>query len=161
MSTQPLALPQPPYGTPMTDQNGLVSQAWRNWFQQLYIRVGGAQTAPIANINSLPIIQLISAPAPAVNTILYTAPVGQKAVVNSFQVSNSDIVAHNVSVWFVPLSQTANASNIVVNAVSIPAGQSVVFSALQYQVIAGGGTIQVLGVPSNVLVVQATGRITS
>ncbi len=37
-----IIFPPPPYTTPPTDQNGLISIAWANWFRQLYLRTGQA-----------------------------------------------------------------------------------------------------------------------
>lgn len=161
MANQPLILPQPPYQVPMTDQNGMISGPWNKWFQQLYLRVGGAATAPIANFNAQPLVNLISAVAPTVTQALYTAPVGQKAVLNSFQVQNTDFVARTISVWLVSQGLTPSSTNNVVSSLSIPAGTTVTIQTLQYQVVNGGGSIQIQGSASGVLVVSVNGRLSS
>lgn len=161
MGNQPLAFPQPPYQTPLTDKSGFLTPAWNKWLQQLYLRVGGSTSAPIQNVNSLPLVNLVSATAPNTVGILYTSPIGQKSVLNSFTIQNVDVVARTVSVWLVPQGSTPGSGNIAVNALSIPAKSIVTVSTLQFQVINGGGTIQVQGSVPGLLNVLATGRLSS
>ncbi len=160
MATQ-LALSQPPYQSPMTDKNGMVTDAWNKWFQQLYLRIGGAATAPIQNFNALTLTNIIAATAPLNISSLYTSPIGQKTVINSFKVTNLDSVARTISVWLVPQGSLYAASNIAINAVSIAAGATVSFPTLNLQVINGGGSIQAQGSAAGVLNVISDGRLTS
>lgn len=161
MGNQPLSLPQPPYQTPVADKNGFLTPAWNKWFQQLYLRIGGPASAPIQNFNSVPLTNLISAIVPNAVGIIYTSPIGQKTVLNSFKVQNTDVVARTISVWLVPQGATYGSDNVAVNTVLIPAGSSVPISALQYQVINGGGTIQALASAPGVLNIIADGRLSS
>jgi hypothetical protein len=161
MPNQPLVLAQPPYQSPMTDRNGMITDVWNKWLQQLYLRVGGAATAPIQNFNSIPLIQLISQPAPVSATTLYTSPIGQKTIINSLTITNNDFVARTVSVWFVPKGSFLSSTNIVVNNASIPPGTTQTFPTLQFQVLNGGDSIQAQGSVSSLLNIFANGRLSS
>jgi hypothetical protein len=158
---QQLAFPQPPYQTPMTDEKGMVTPAWNKWLQQLYIRVGGAATAPIQNFNEVPLTNIISAAALLGISTLYTSPIGQKTVINSLTVKNNDIVARTINIWFVVKGGMAGSTNIVVNAVSIAAGATQTFPALAFQVLNGGDFIQAQGSVTGLLNIAANARLTS
>jgi hypothetical protein len=145
----------------MTDQNGLVSDAWNKWFQQIYLRMGGALGAPIPNANLIPLTNLISAPATLTISTLYTGPTGQKTVINSFHVQNTDNVAHTISVWFVVQGALPSTKNLVVNNVSIPALTTLTMTSLQFQVLNALGTIQAQASAAGVLNIIANGRLSS
>lgn len=161
ISSQQLAFPEPPYRSPMLDDNGFLTNAWQKWYQQLYIRVGGSLTAPVQNFNSLPLVNLISATVPIAATTVYTSPIGQKTVINQVNVTNKDVVARTINVWFVQAGTTASADSLVANAVSIPAGGTVTLTALQFQVLNGGDFIQIQGSIAGLLNIFANGKLTS
>lgn len=161
MGAQPLIFPQPPFNSPMMDQSGYLTEAWSKWFQILYLRVGGAASAPIPNLNAIPLTNLISQVAPIITAAMYTAPIGQKAVINSFKVQNLDNVARTISIWLVPQGNLPSAVNLAVSSLSIPANSTTTIAALQYQVIMGGGTIQVQSSAPGVLNVIADGRLSA
>ncbi len=41
-------LPEPPYKTPLVDENYLLSPAWQRWINEIYVRMGGK--AALSNI---------------------------------------------------------------------------------------------------------------
>lgn len=162
MATSPLLLPPPPRRSPMYDpKTGLVSPEWDKWFQQLWLRVGGSQSAPIANLNQIALIQLISQVAPTVAAAMYTSPVGLKTVINSFNVRNIDVIAHTISVWLVPQGGIPGAGNNAVPSLSIPPQSTITIASLQYQVINGGGSIQAQADTAGFLQIIADGRQSS
>lgn len=161
IQNQQLAFPEPPYKSQFLDSNGFLTAAWQKWYQQLYIRVGGPLTAPTQNINTLPLVNLISTSAPSSVATVYTSPIGQKTVINQFTVTNNDIVNRTINVWFVQAGTTNGPDSLVANALSIPAGQSVNLAQLQSQVLNGGDFIQIQGSAAGVLNVFANGKLTS
>lgn len=44
MSIPSVIVPPPPYQSPFTSQNGLITPTWSKWIQQLYLRAGGASS---------------------------------------------------------------------------------------------------------------------
>lgn len=164
MANQPLVLAQPPYQSPIVDRNGIITDPWNKWLQQLYLRVGGAATAPIQNFNSISLTTLFSTPAlpTTAQSTIYTAAIGQKVVINSLTVTNSDVVARNISIWFVPSGTSIGGStNVVVNNVSIPAATTINFPTLQFQVLNAGDFIQAQASAAGFLKIFADGRLSS
>lgn len=158
----PLSLPPAPYQQPMCNpQTGLITPEWQKWFQILQVRVGGAVAVPPANLNSLPLVNLIATTAPSIAAALYTVPIGQKLVINQLQVQNVDLTARTFNVWLVGAGETAGASNIAINTQAVAAGSTFSGSVLQYKVLNGGGMIFIQGSAAGVLQVTADGRLSS
>jgi hypothetical protein len=161
INLNPLTLAEPPYSSPLVDSTGSMTPSWSKWFQQLYLRVGGANAAPLSNIIGASSIALISTYAATGLTTLYTSPLGQKTILSAFSVKNVSPISQTISVYFVPQGATAGADNIVLNTVSIPAGTTVPFSDLAYKVISGAGFIQAFASQSLALQISADGWVST
>lgn len=161
MAFNPNTFPYPPYSAPMTDQNGYLTPVWNKWFQQLWVRCGGANASPVSSVFGTPTSNLISALASAALSVMYTSPSALKTTINSFTVQNLDIVARTVSIYLVAQGATAGASNVVTSNLSIAAGATVTISGLQYQVLQSGGTIQVVAALAGVIQIAATGWVST
>ncbi|MGE5650950.1 MAG: hypothetical protein ACM34A_12205 [Bacillota bacterium] len=81
----------------------------------------------------------------AVAATYYTAPALTKAVVKSAQLTNTTAGAVACTVYAVPSGGTASATNTVISARSVSAGETYNCPELINQVIETGGTIQSLG----------------
>lgn len=52
MSTPTIIVPPPPYLSPFTSQNGLITPTWSKWIGELYLRAGGASSPSTAGFAS-------------------------------------------------------------------------------------------------------------
>ena len=62
--------------------------------------------------------------APATQTTLYTSPAITITRIDKLTVTNTDTVAHTISINLVPNAGTASAANLTTDAYSIAAGQT-------------------------------------
>ncbi len=46
-------LQDPPYKTPLIDQQGLLTPAWQRWINEVYLRIGGKQALSNVQIKTL------------------------------------------------------------------------------------------------------------
>lgn len=160
MASNPNTFAQPPYQAAMLDESGMLTPVWNKWFQQLWLRVGGANSAPVASIATKPTINLIAIFISNVLSTLYTSPVGYKTVLNSVTVANSSLGAQTVSIYIVPAGSLPSSANLAVNNLSIAGGAQQVLGSLSFQVLNAGDTIQAIGSAAGVLQVNSTGWLT-
>jgi len=85
--------------------------------------------------------------------VLYTAP--SKATVHSLTIVNNDTVSHTVTVYLVPSAGSPGAANVIIKAVSIDAGQTLIDDTLR--VLETGGTIQALASVASQVNLRADG----
>lgn len=75
----------------------------------------------------------------------YTAPTLTKTIIKSAQLTNTTAGAVACTVYLVPSAGTAGATNTVISARSIAAGETYNCPELVNAVLEAGGTIQALG----------------
>lgn len=150
-------LQPPPFGSPVTDQSGFMTQVWQKYFQALYQRTGGAVALPNIAIgnNSTPVI---NNPVNPSNTTLYVSPTGVTTVLDTFVVTNTDSVAHPISVYIVPPGSMPSASNQIITNLSMPPKQDTTISTLVSQVVGSGQSIIAITDALSCLKVAASGR---
>ena len=51
-------VPNPPYNTPFVDKTGLVTQAWRGWIRETFLRIGGSVALTNEELADLPALEL-------------------------------------------------------------------------------------------------------
>jgi hypothetical protein len=158
-------LPFPPYKTTFVDQNGLMTSAWQQWFQQMYIRIG--QSLAVPNVSATQQTQsLFGAYVGLTNATIYTSPAGLSTVLDIFTATNTDSAAQTLNVYLVPVGGTpinppALNANLSVSALSIGSGQTVTLSAPQGQVIGGGGFIVASASKASSIAIAISGRVVS
>lgn len=74
----------------------------------------------------------------------YTAPANTKSVIKKLTFTNTDTVARTVTVYLVPSAGTAGATNILISARPIPAGDTYDCQEALGQTLLIGGFIQAL-----------------
>jgi hypothetical protein len=153
-------LQPPPVTAPLTDNAGNMTPLWQKWFLQAYLRIGG-QTA-ISNVSlSATSGLLASSFAQSSPTSIYSGPAGVTTVIDSFVVTNTDTVAHDISVWLVPVNSSASTSNQFVTNLSILGGVTASISTLVSQVVGSGGNVVVQSNVSGVVRISLSGRQSS
>jgi hypothetical protein len=141
----------------MVDQMGILTHPWQKWFQQIYTALGQA-SGVVSNVSGVLATTLFNAFVSAVPTTYYTVPTGKTLVVSSFTAQNGGPLSATISIWLVPANSTAGSGNLIVNAQSVSAGQTLALTALANQVLTSGGTIVIQSGNSN-MYVSATGRV--
>lgn len=74
----------------------------------------------------------------------YTVPANTRGIVKKLTFTNTDTSARTVTVYLVPSGGTASASNILISAQSVAAGECYECFPAQGQTLQTGGTIQAL-----------------
>lgn len=144
MATQPaVSLPQPPYSSPIAGANGLLSMAWQQWFQQLFLRVGGLSAMPVASIpSSASAINLYpTGYVPTASTTIYTSPPGLRTFITTFKATNVTAVAQSLSINIVPVGGSVGSSNLALSSFSIAPQSTVEFPSIETQVLGSGAFI--------------------
>jgi hypothetical protein len=93
----------------------------------------------------------------AAQTTQYTAPTTSRAVIDMFTATNTSGSTATISVNLVTVSDTASASNLIVDAVNIGVGETYNFPELVGHYLEAGGFISTLGTAS-ALTIRASGR---
>ena len=73
---------------------------------------------------------------------LYASQANGTAIVKRAVFTNTDTVTHKITVYRVPSGGTPGASNILINALAVSAGQAYVSPELSSMVLIGGDSIQ-------------------
>lgn len=157
MATQLTFFQPPPYQAEFVDENRMLTPAWQKWFQQLYSRNGGALALPNTPLAD-GTVSLANLYVGQTNTIVYTCPTGLTTVIDSFQVVNSDGVAHTISVYLVPALGTPSASNQVATNLSVAANTTFAISNIASSVVGSGGTVVAIANASSALKAVISGR---
>jgi hypothetical protein len=91
-------------------------------------------------------------------SILYTAPLNTRTIIDQFTATNIDSSSHTLSVYLVPALAAAGSSNEVIQAQSLTSGLSMSFSTLKNQILNPGDAIAVIADAPTFVVVRASGR---
>jgi hypothetical protein len=86
--------------------------------------------------------QLVTAQLATTIAAIYTAPTGTKAVTKRAILTNTTGSAATVLVHIVASGGSVTDGNMALNQVSVPAGETLIASELEGQVIEEGGSIQ-------------------
>lgn len=73
---------------------------------------------------------------------LYTVDTGQQIIVQRLTFTNVGSGGNTVSVWLVPSGGSADNTNLIADAISIPEGDTWICSQAERQVLEAGDTIQ-------------------
>lgn len=160
-------LPLPPYNASFTDRNGLMTQTWALWFQQLYTRVGG--TTPIdPTIKTQTLISAnaynfttVPASSPPINwppgSSIYVNPgqvlaffqsgVGVTTIIDSFTAQNNSASQVLLNVWIVS-TPGGTPTPIPSSGTTIPAGSN---QQILNQAIQPGAKVSVPGLATQIL----------
>lgn len=95
--------------------------------------------------------------ASGVNTE-YTAPASTRTIIDKFTATNTDSSSQTVTVYVVPSAGSPGASNIIISALSIAAGECKDISALQNHILNSGDFIACLASVSSKVVIRSSGR---
>ena len=91
-------------------------------------------------------------------TAYYTAPTTiKKAQLKSITITNSEVAtAYTVTIYLVPSAGTAAIANMLVNARSIAAGETLHITEAENKVLAAGGMLQALASTASKINIQGT-----
>lgn len=157
MGTAPVQLPPPPYKSPVTTANGILTPAWSMWIQLLFNRVGGLSAPSIPTLAGSTPFGLSKVYLSSGVSTFFTSPTGVTTALNQFSITNQSALPQTLSVNIVPVNQIASSSNLVVSSLSIAPGQTVSPTALQSLSIGGGGFIVCTASVGGAVVVSASG----
>lgn len=124
---------------PLSDDRGMVNRDWYRFFAALQADSNSARE--MATLRK----RLSSTVLEATTGTQYTAPSGVRAQILAAVLCNSTAAAVTVSLWLVPPGGAADATNIVLSAQSLAAGESRPCPELVDQVLEAGGTLQARG----------------
>lgn len=91
-------------------------------------------------------------------TVEYTTPADTRTIIDKFTASNTDASARTVTVYLVPVGETAGATNIIVQAQSVDAGVDEELEILKNHILEPGETIEVVASVASKVVIRASGR---
>lgn len=91
-------------------------------------------------------------------TTQYTAPTGVTTIIDEFTVTNTTGGALTFSVNLVTLADTAAASNLIISARAVAAGETYLCPELNGKVLASGGFISTIASAATSLTMNAAGR---
>lgn len=154
-----VSLPDPPYRAEFLNKNtGLLSAAWSIWFEQMFTRIGGHSAISNISVANITSSTLASNYAGITNTTLYTGPTGLTTIIDSLTAKNNTGVAQTITIYLVPVGQTPGSTNIIMNAQSIAAGDTISITAAINNSIGSGATIIIKGSNPGGILVTLTGR---
>jgi len=96
--------------------------------------------------------------AEAVQTTQYAAPATAKAIIDKFTATNTSAADVSLSVNLVNATQTASASNRIVDTRAIAPDETYTFPEIVGHVLEPGGFISTLASASSSLTIRASGR---
>jgi hypothetical protein len=91
-------------------------------------------------------------------TTEYTCPASTNTIIDKFTATNTDVGAQMITVYLVPSGGTAGASNTIISALPLSAGQTKDFSELQNHILNAGDFISVFVSVASKIVIRASGR---
>jgi hypothetical protein len=89
----------------------------------------------------------------------YTVPALSTVIIDKFTVTNTDSSSRTVSINLVPSGGSVANTNLVIQTLSINAGQCYDFTELRNQILATGDFISVTGSVASKLALRASGRV--
>ena len=97
---------------------------------------------------------ITAAQVAATATTYYTAPANTRSLIKKLTFTNTTAGALTVTVYLVPSAGTASATNTLVSARSIGAGETYVCFEAQGQVLQAGGLLQALASAATSISIQ-------
>ena len=91
-------------------------------------------------------------------TTYYTCPASTKVQIDKFTGTNTTGVAATLSVNLVPSGGAAGASNLIVSAKSLAAGETYTFPEITQHYLNAGGFVSTLGGTNNAISIRISGR---
>lgn len=152
-------LSAPPYQVAPISPNGLLSDAWQKWIQQLFLRVGGISA--ISNIS----LTNVETTKPIVSTLLtganksvYTSPPGLSTVIDSMTITNADFSARTLSIYILPFDTSPSDVFTITSKLSILPGATISIQPAISQVLGSGASIVTTVDKDNVVSMATSGR---
>lgn len=87
----------------------------------------------------------------------YTVPGSTRTIIKKLTLTNTDSVTRTVTIYLVPSGGSAAASNVILSAQGITAGETYEVFVAEGQTLAAGDTIQALASTTSVVNMQASG----
>lgn len=169
-------LPYPPINVPFVDEKRVLTSQWAMWFQQLYVRVGGAVTVdptiPSQGlVSTYPLTLYIVPSGQTINfngvnytsgqvIPFYTSPSGVNTVIDSLVVKNITAFPVNLTVYSVPYNNLPSSSNALVTNLSIaPNSGNVTISQLANVELGSGAYLVVVVSQPQSMICTVSGRL--
>lgn len=154
-----IILSAPPYQVPPIASNGLFSDAWQKWLQQLFLRVGGISAVSNISLTNVETTKrLVSTLIAGTNTTVYTSPAGLTTVIDSMTITNTDFSPRTISIYILPFDTTSSDIFSIASNLSIFPGATATITSAVSQVLGSGGRIVVAVDKDNVISMVTTGR---